>query len=265
MGSLQIKTYEKRIHKPQFPGNRVTLAFLSDFHNGKESVREETLALLAQLQPDMVCIGGDMLVGKPEASFAPALSFVKSLAEQYPVIYAYGNHEFRMCLYADTYKGAGDRYQQELEKLPLTLLRNTSVTVSLKGMDFRFTGLEIPAINYKKWRRIPFSLEQMKALVGENPQKDIEVLLAHNPVYWETYSEWKPDIVLSGHMHGGIVRLLGRPLIGTDGHFFPKWGYGRKDSGECSLFVSAGLGEHTIPLRLWNPRELVVITITNEI
>ena len=85
-------------------------------------------------------------------------------------------------------------------------------------------------------------------------------------------SEWKrlaadlkslhADLILSGHYHGGIVRLGGKyPVVGNDFTLFPKYAYGYYEKEQSVMLVSAGLGEHTIPLRLWNPRELVVADI----
>lgn len=265
MRKMCVKTYEQTVKKPELPAAKSTLAFLTDFHNGKEDVGEDILTKLSRIRPDMVCVGGDMLVGKSGVSWTPAFDFMKKLTEHYPVVYAYGNHEYRMCFYPETYGDAGLIYERELKKLSLTLLRNDSASIILNGMLFRFTGLELPAENYKKFRKIPFTVKDMEKLIGKSDEKEIQVLLAHNPVYSETYLDWKPDLVLSGHMHGGVVRIFGRPVIGTDGQLFPKYGYGRINREGASMYISAGLGEHTIPLRLFNPRELVVVRITNEI
>lgn len=265
MQPLSVKTYEQRIRKPALLPGRVTLAFLTDFHDGKWEVREAILQELSHISPDMVCVGGDMLVGKPGVPYAGVLDFMEELTRSYPVVYAYGNHEYRMCIYPEVYGDVGAAYERALTELPLTLLRNTSATVQLNGLPFRFTGLEIPAVNYKKWKKVPFTVRDLEKLAGKPDRDCVQVLLAHNPIYSDTYLGWKPDLVLSGHMHGGIVRLFGRPVIGTDGHLFPAYGYGRIDRGDASMIISAGLGEHTIPVRLFNPRELVVVHITNEI
>ncbi len=265
MSRLCVKTYDQLVHKSSMPAASVRLAFLTDYHNGSPALADEILLRLSQISPDMICIGGDMLVGKPDTSTAPALEFVKRVSEAYPVVYAYGNHEYRMCLYPETYGDAGQRYEEALLRMPLTLLRNSSDSFAVKELSFSFTGLEIPAVNYKKWKKIPFSADDVQHLVGKPNKENIQVLLAHNPVYSDVYLDWGADIILCGHMHGGIVRLFGRPVIGTDGRFFPRYGYGRIDRADASVYVSAGLGEHTIPIRLFNPREIVVVNVTNEI
>ena len=263
MAAISVKTYTHTVHKPGIAAGQITLAFLSDFHNGHKQVETEVLTALQTVSPDLVVIGGDMLVGKPDVSFAPALSLVAKVADLYPTIYAYGNHEYRMCIYPETYKGAGAAYQKALEKLPLTLLRNSRTVTEYNDMSVCFTGLEIPAVNYKKWRKVPFPMETMETLVGQPEKGAVNILLAHNPLYVDTYFDWGADLVLAGHMHGGIVRLFGRPVIGTDGRLFPSYGYGRIDRGEQTMLVSAGLGEHTVPLRLFNPRELVIVQLEN--
>lgn len=265
MAAIVVKSYTHTVHKPEMAAGEMTLAFLSDFHNGRKKTADEIMAALQNIRPDLVVIGGDMLVGLPDTSFASALALVKRVAEKYPLVYAYGNHEYRMCIYPDTYKGAGERYQKELLKLPLTLLRNDSMMLEHKGLKICLTGLEIPAGNYKKWRKVPFPVSTMKELVGEPDPTAVRVLLAHNPLYVDTYFDWGADLILSGHMHGGIVRLFGRPVIGTDGRLFPSYGYGRIMRGEQTMIVSAGLGEHTIPLRLFNPRELVTVQLINAV
>ena len=131
MAAISVKTYTHTVHKPGIAAGQITLAFLSDFHNGHKQVETEVLTALQTVSPDLVVIGGDMLVGKPDVSFAPALSLVAKVADLYPTIYAYGNHEYRMCIYPETYKGAGAAYQKELEKLPLTLLRNSRTVTEL--------------------------------------------------------------------------------------------------------------------------------------
>lgn len=265
MAAITVKSYMHTVHKPELAAGEMTLAFLSDFHNGRQKTADEIMTALQNIRPDLVVIGGDMLVGLPEVSYALALALVKRVASVYPLVYAYGNHEYRMCIYPDTYKGAGEAYEKELLKLPLTLLRNDSMTITHQGMQICLTGLEIPAKNYKKWRKVPFSVSAMKDLVGTPDPTSVRILLAHNPLYVDTYFDWGADLVLAGHMHGGIVRLFGRPVIGTDGRLFPSYGYGRIVRGEQTMIVSAGLGEHTVPLRLFNPRELVTVRLINEV
>ncbi|MBR6274349.1 MAG: metallophosphoesterase, partial [Lachnospiraceae bacterium] len=88
------------------------------------------------------------------------------------------------------------------------------------------------------------------------------IMLAHNPVYLREYASYNADLVLSGHLHGGIVRL---PFIGgimsPQTFFSRRYSAGLYKEGSCHMYVSRGLGVHTIPLRLFNRPELAFITI----
>lgn len=88
------------------------------------------------------------------------------------------------------------------------------------------------------------------------------ILLAHNPAYFEDYAKLHPDLVLSGHVHGGLVRLpfLGG-VISPALKLFPKYDGGKFVQGDSTMILSRGLGIHSVEFRMWNPAELVVIEI----
>ena len=83
------------------------------------------------------------------------------------------------------------------------------------------------------------------------------VLLAHNPLWFRSYAKWGAALTLSGHVHGGAVRL---PLIGgllsPERAFFPPYDKGYYTDGRHDMIVSGGLGK----LRLFNPPEICLIT-----
>ena len=87
-------------------------------------------------------------------------------------------------------------------------------------------------------------------------------MLAHNPAYFEAYASWGADLTLSGHVHGGIMRLpwLGG-VLSTSLTLFPKYDGGEFRLGEKRMIVSRGLGSHTIPIRIFNPAELVAVEL----
>ena len=100
--------------------------------------------------------------------------------------------------------------------------------------------------------------------LGQADSRYFNILLAHNPMYFENYAKWQqPDLVLSGHVHGGLVRL---PILGgviaPNLHLFPKYDGGMFQKGDTTMIVSRGLGIHSVEFRMWNPAELVVIEIT---
>ncbi len=121
-------------------------------------------------------------------------------------------------------------------------------------------GLEIPLECYKHFGRGKLSTEQIEDGIGNSCEDGYEILLAHNPTYMKSYVKWGADLVLSGHLHGGIVRL---PLLGgviaPNFIVFPKYSGDLYQEGDTHIVVSKGLGTHTINIRLFNPAELVVL------
>ncbi len=87
------------------------------------------------------------------------------------------------------------------------------------------------------------------------------ILLAHNPLFADSYAQWGADLVLCGHLHGGVVRL---PFVGgvlsPERRFFPRYDKGYYQIGETQMIVSGGIGKP----RLWNPPEVGVIELTVE-
>ena len=133
------------------------------------------------------------------------------------------------------------------------------------GGVIRLTGLSLPLTCYKKGRKPGGTEKQIRALAGPADPEHYQILLAHTPAYAEAYHRWGADLSLAGHFHGGIVRL---PVLGgvidTGWHLFPHYDRGIFPVGGGEMIVSAGLGSHTIPLRVNNPPELVGITLCRE-
>ena len=117
---------------------------------------------------------------------------------------------------------------------------------------------------FEKFNRYVFEESQIEDALGKCEQAPglYNILLAHNPVYFKQYAAWGADLTLSGHLHGGIIRL---PFIGgvitPQAKLFPKYDRGIFEKDGKYLVVSAGLGEHTVPVRIFNPPQLICIEI----
>lgn len=249
--------YSAKIIKP------IKFLMISDLHN--VSFGENNSMLMEQIRrerPDGILIGGDLLIGKPEISYEPAAAFVRQAAACCPVYYGLGNHEYRMKVNPDRYHNHYQAYEKELQKAGVILLENQHIQIQGQESPVNIYGLEIPMKYYEKGKKRNLSQGEMNRMLGR-PKKDAyNILLAHNPKYTDAYLEWGADLVLSGHYHGGMIRLpFTNGLISPYMTLFPKYCHGLFTKGGRHAIVSAGMGEHTIPLRILNPRELVVISL----
>ena len=237
------------------------IVFLSDLHNnhyGKKN--EKLLAAVKEQNPDLILIGGDMLVGKADVSSKVAESFVVRLTEICPVYYANGNHEQRMKVYPDTYGTAFQEYKDRLIKSGVTFIENENVDFNWDGCQVKIHGLEIPVKFYKKFRKQTLPVDVVREQIGKPKADCYNILLAHNPTYTNTYLKWGADLILSGHFHGGVVRIpkLGG-IITPQWHMFPKYSGELTEKDGKHVVVSKGLGAHTLKIRFLNPAEVVVL------
>ncbi len=240
------------------------LLFLTDLHNteyGRQN--ERLLEAIDREKPDYIFIGGDMLVAKAGASFLPALSFVRKLAKKYPVYYANGNHEYRLKIYREQYgKDTYDDYVNSLKAAGVTYLCNETVKIRRQNQEIFVSGLEIEAMYYHRLKQMKMPDNYIPSLLGHPKEDQFSILLAHNPYYFPEYAKWGADLVLSGHVHGGIVRIphFGG-VISPQLTLFPKYDKGLFKEENSYMILSPGLGVHSIPFRLFNLPQMEVITL----
>ena len=121
----------------------LTIAFLTDLHDqvtGEDG--ERIFHLLKEQEPDLVLVGGDVIVGKKGCDTSKAFAFLKRLSDNYPVFYASGNHEQRISEHPEIYGEIGKNYETALKELSLIRLRNQKVQLKKKGIPITVYGLE---------------------------------------------------------------------------------------------------------------------------
>lgn len=243
----------------------IDLALLADLHNkqyGKNN--EKLLKALERCNPHVVMAAGDILTAKPGKGYERAAAFMERVADRFPVYYGLGNHEYRMKIYPEDYGTEYDEYRKRLEKAGIIVLDNASAKIEVRREErvtsIQVSGLSIERFYYKRFRKLYMAKEYVDGLIGKADKNAYHILLAHNPEYFETYADCGADLVLSGHVHGGIMRLpvLGG-VISPKLVLFPKYDGGHFQKKDSHMVLSRGLGMHTIPIRIFNPAELVVI------
>ena len=154
-------------------------------------------------------------------------------------------------------------YNEGLKNRDIFPLCNESTIVDDENMAIY--GLELGREYYKRGKKTPMESQYMDDMLGKVDKSRYNILLAHNPDYLKQYAKWGADLVISGHVHGGIMRLpfLGG-IIAPSFKIFPKYSGGLYEEGESKMILSTGLGSHTIPVRVFNPAQLVVLEIDSE-
>ena len=228
------------------------IAHVSDLHNavfGRKN--EKLLSLIRAAESDIIAITGD-LIDSRHTDIDSALAFVEGAAEIAPVYYVTGNHESRLDF---------DEIEPRLIAAGARVLRNEAEDIGRGGERIRLAGIDDPSFirtGETAEERAAAELEQLGDGGGT-----FTVLLAHRPELVEVYAEYGAGLVLSGHAHGGQVRL---PLLGglyAPGQgLLPEYDSGLYSLGETQMVVSRGLGNSVAPLRVNNRPELVIVTLS---
>lgn len=260
-----LVTEKYRIASEKIHGQGKTIVFLTDLHNkefGEENSR--LLETVRKVKPDAVLFGGDGMVAKRgNSDVRIPLALLTELAKEFPVYCGNGNHESRMLWKSEIYGETYENYRTALENAGIRYLSNEAADLD---SDIRVYGLDLPKIAYlPRSGEIPEGL--LKETMGEPDPEKFCLLLAHSPLFFEEYAAWGADLTLSGHFHGGTIRL---PLVGgvmtpqyqffysRCAGYFELPGKGREKS---RMIVGRGLGTHSINIRLNDKPQVVVVRL----
>ena len=229
-----------------FDGLRV--AEVADLH-GKEFGQdsEDLLRALAEAEPDLIAVTGDLADEHTDLSVIRTLA--AAMAEIAPTYYVTGNHEWVM---EDLSALFGI-----LEEAGVTVLRNGYVPLTVDGETIILAGVDDPNGPYDQ--KTPAELVAEIRTEWGDPYI---LMLAHRNDQLDLWSELQVDAVLTGHGHGGVIRLpFAGGLLGVDRELFPEYTAGVFSRGRTQMYVSRGLGNSGIPFRLFNRPHLPVLIL----
>lgn len=261
---LVVERYEMRSPKIPEAFDDFRIVFLTDLHCsefGEEN--RELIEMVKKCRPHMILAGGDMLISKEDKSIEVPLKLMHQLAEKYPVYYADGNHELRLMRNEEIFGVRYKEYIHELKEYGVWHMSNETVILEQEGQFIHLTAVDLEPKFYQRFRIPEMKQEDMEQAVGKAFRDRFQILLAHNPNYFETYAQWGADLVLAGHFHGGMVRIpkINRGVISPQFQLFPKYDAGEFHIGNSTMILSRGLGNHSIKLRLFNKPEISCITL----
>ena len=236
---------------------KIRIVQLSDLHKKKFGDKNEILInSVKNASPDYIFITGDM-ISRNVADLSDFKHLINELLKIAPVYYSLGNHE------KDLEKLDAGLYSELIFTIQekCVLLDNSNAKITIENKTIEIKGLTIFSEcyknngSYKNLRKL--ETKDILSLIGEKSE-NFCILLAHNPMFFNSYAEYGADLVLSGHVHGGCVRL---PVLGAvlspERKFFPKYSKGLYKKSGTEMIVSAGLGK----FRMFNPPEIIVIDI----
>ena len=233
------------------------IVFLTDLHNnsfGKNN--EKLLAAIEDISPDLVLIGGDMITVKSRLGIENVLPLLKRLSSKYKCIYANGNHEQRL---SENKFGLNYRqYKQIMEDMGIVYLSNKSYDLD---DNMCVHGLDLERKYYLRRFKKPLDPGYINKRISIDESK-FNILLAHSPLFVKDYADSHVDLALAGHFHGGTIRFpCGVGVMTPQFHFFNRLVVGMKKVGKMVQIIGAGLGTHSINIRLNDMSELIVINL----
>ena len=229
---FRVTRYDVSSEKLAGINRELKILFLSDLHNCTYgNGNERLLQSIRDEKPDLILIGGDMLVGKAGESYEISQRFVEQLPKICPTVYTNGNHEQRMKEDTETYGDAYEVYKKSLETSGVHFLEDTKILVELGITGLYICGLELPSPSYKKFRKDEITASTIEKHFGFSASADAyTILLAHNPAYMDAYLEWGARSARLSSARRTYPRAGSRGNCYSAGLSFPKI-FGRNDTG----------------------------------
>ncbi len=231
-----------------FDGFRITQ--VSDLHDAVFG--DDQGQLIAKVQatnPDAIFITGD-IIDSNRYDLEQSLTAVREFVRIADVYYVIGNHEVASNQINEIYDA--------MKQIGVKILPNITTTIKRNGETIMITGIEDPLNGHEtQWM-----LDVARLNTSNNT---LQILLAHRPEFFKTYVANELDLVFSGHAHGGQVRIpFVGGLVAPGQGLLPTYTAGSYNENATTLFVSRGLGNSTVPFRIFNLPEIVVVELRSK-
>lgn len=233
------------------------IVHLADLHNYQYGTENRRLINKVKNEsPDVFFLTGDMLNADEERTDI-LMNLIQQLVNIAPVYASLGNHELEYMQLS----GSRDLVAQ-MEEAGATVLDKQYIDMEIKNQKVRLGGIYGYVLS-------PGDKEDTEQTFMEEFQDTdrVKILLSHMPeglLLWKSMEHWDVDLVFSGHVHGGQMRI---PFVGglydPEEGFFPTYTKGMYECGNGTMVLSAGLGSSRGIPRVNNLPELVVCDVCN--
>lgn len=234
--------------------NNFKIVHLTDLHNYQFGVKNSRLIKKIENQePDVIFMTGDMLNENGDTDIL--LNLIKQLKAIAPVYASLGNHEINYMRYSGK-----DTLITSMEQAGAVVMDKQYIDIEIKGEKVRIGGIYGYVLSPDKVKgEEQFFMEEFQ------DTDRFKILLSHMPeglLLWKSMEYWDVDLVFSGHVHGGQVRL---PFVGglydPEEGYFPTYTKGMFECGKGTMILSAGLGSSRGIPRINNLPEVVVCEV----
>ncbi len=234
---------------------------ISDVHNKVYGNKNAPfIKAVRKIKPDFIVLAGDLVTSKAGEDMTPGIELVKELGQDFKIYYGLGNHESKIKEQYDVFGNQFELLEKKLKNENIVMLVNKSAEIP--EYNIKITGLELSLEYFAHFKLRKMEEGYLENAVGKADKRKCNILIAHNPDYFPEYAKWGADFVLSGHVHGGIMRLpfLGG-VIAPSYKLFPKYDGGVYRGDGSVMLLGRGMGSHTLPFRFFNPAQLYAVTL----
>ncbi|MEX0278544.1 MAG: metallophosphoesterase [Ruegeria sp.] len=262
---LRLRVQKWRLKRADWTAGPVRIAVLTDLHVGEPHMGLDRIRQFVRrtnaLSPDLILLLGDFAAGHRFVSepvviddLAPVLADLEAKHGVYAIL---GNHDWWDDLKAQRRGGGPNLYGEALQRHGIRVLSNAAV--KLEGAGFWLAGLEDQLAIVKGPGRYQ-GLDDLPATLAQILDDAPVVLMAHEPDIFPKVSD-RVALTLSGHTHGGQVRLFGwSPMVPS--RFGNRYAYGHVREDGRDLVVSGGIGCSILPVRFGVTPEITVIELS---
>ena len=250
--------------------NGYKILHLSDIHRksfGKN--QRKLISLIESEKPDLIVVSGDIIYCYNHwynfyydyaKDLKKVIKIFEAICKNYPVYYSPGNHECKSGYYKEV--------KSELLKCGVVVLDSGLEIIKREEKEIALIGLKDPTFwggsNLVIDEYIQKTQNELLELKNQTDGR-FTVLISHRPEIFEIYKEAKVDVVFSGHAHGGqwVFPIVG-PVFAPQQGYFPKYTVGVHEFDKTKLVINRGLGNSSMPIRLFNRPEVVITTISKK-